>query len=165
MCNIKSVACCHYVFQTDFGQVGIIICYDSWFPETARLLGYKGAELLLLPNAGYYRELMYARASDNGLVIAASSLNCPAGVWDSGGNRAGEDEIDETRFSPNNAILEYHQDSDKQMILVTVDLSQNPSPHYWGGPMLSAPGIRRVRRTCRVPLENEIADEAKRWWN
>ena len=152
------------VFQTDFGQVGIIICYDSWFPETARLLGYKGAELLLLPNAGYYRELMYARASDNSLVIAASSLNCPAGVWDSGGNQAGEDEIEETRFSPNNTILEYHQDPDKQMILVTVDLSQKPSPHYWGGPMLSAPGIRRARRTCRVPLENEIADEVKRWW-
>ena len=51
------------------------------------------------------------------------------------------------------------------MILVTVDFSQKPSPHYWGGPMLSAPGIRRARRTCRVPLENEIADEAKRWWS
>jgi len=31
------------VFDTDFGKVGIIICYDSWFPEPTRLLAYKGA--------------------------------------------------------------------------------------------------------------------------
>ena len=92
------------VFETDFGKVGIIICYDSWFPEPARLLGYKGAELLLFPNAGYYRELMPARASDNGLAIAVSSLNCPAGVWDSGGNQAGESKPEETRFAPQGAI-------------------------------------------------------------
>jgi len=40
------------VFATEFGAVGIMICYDSWWPETARLLALKGAELLLFPNAG-----------------------------------------------------------------------------------------------------------------
>ena len=151
------------VFETDFGKVGIIICYDSWFPEPARLLGYKGAELLLFPNAGYYRELMPARASDNGLAIAVSSLNCPAGVWDSGGNQAGESKPEETRFAPRGAITSYEKLDDLRMVLATIDLSKKPSPHYWGGPMLSAPGPRRVRQTWRVPLEAEIEREARRW--
>ena len=30
------------VFDADFGRVGVMICYDSWFPETARILGLKG---------------------------------------------------------------------------------------------------------------------------
>jgi len=151
------------VFEADFGKVGIIICYDSWFPEPARLLGYKGAELVLFPNAGYYRELMPARASDNGLAIAVSSLNCPAGVWDSGGNQAGESKPEETRYAPQGAITAYEKLDDLRMVLATIDLSKKPSPHYWGGPMLSAPGPRRVRQTWRVPLESEIEREARRW--
>lgn len=151
------------VFDTDFGRVGIIICYDSWFPEPSRLLGYKGAELVLFPNAGYYRELMPARASDNGLAIAVSSLNCPAGVWDSGGSQAGESKPEETRYAPQGAIKSYEKLDDLRMVLATIDLSKKPSPHYWGGPMLSAPGPRRVRQTWRVPLEGEIEREARRW--
>ena len=40
------------VFQTDVGRFGVMTCYESWFPETARLLGYKGAEVVLFPSAG-----------------------------------------------------------------------------------------------------------------
>lgn len=151
------------VFQTDFGKIGILICYDSWFPETARLLSYRGAELILLPNAGYYRELMHARAADNGVAIAVSSTNGPAGVWDAGGNEAGELHPHDTRFSPNTALTGYHRDEDVRMVVATVDLAQQPSPHYWGGPMRSAPGSRKVRQTLRVPIEEEIAKEARRW--
>ena len=42
----------------------------------------------------------------------------------------------------------------------TLDLSRQPSPHSWGGPMLSAPGGRRVRQTWMQSLEGEIAREA-----
>jgi len=151
------------VFQTDFGKVGILICYDSWFPETARLLSYRGAELVLLPNAGYYRELIHARAADNGLTIAVSSLNGPAGIWDSGGNEAGEQQPDETRFSPTGAISDYRRLDDVRMLIATIDLAKQPSPHYWGGPMRSAPASRKVRQTLRVPIEEAIAKEARRW--
>jgi len=151
------------VFETDFGKVGIMICYDNWFPEPARLMSYKGAELILFPSAGYYAELMYARAADNGLAIAASSSNCPPGVWDSGGNRAGELKPEETRFAPTN-IVASENDVENGMLTATLDLSRTPSPHWWGGPMLSAPASRRVRQTWRVPLEEEIAREARRWY-
>ncbi|NLG27365.1 MAG: carbon-nitrogen hydrolase family protein, partial [Chloroflexi bacterium] len=151
------------VFDTDLGRVGIMICYDSWFPETARLLAYQGAEIVLFPNAGYYVGLLPARAADNGVWIAVSSLGGPAGVWDPGGNRAGELEPEATRSAPN-SIRYCEKDDALGMLIATLDLSRQPSPHSWGGPMLSAPGGRRVRQTWMQSLEGEIAREAQRWW-
>ena len=34
------------VFDLDFGRVGILTCYDGWFPESSRILSLKGAEIL-----------------------------------------------------------------------------------------------------------------------
>lgn len=39
------------VFNTRFGNVGVGICWDQWFPETARILALQGAEILLFPTA------------------------------------------------------------------------------------------------------------------
>ena len=39
------------VFNTAAGAIGIGICWDQWFPETARCLALKGAEILLFPTA------------------------------------------------------------------------------------------------------------------
>ncbi|MGH9398373.1 MAG: carbon-nitrogen hydrolase family protein [Terriglobia bacterium] len=151
------------VFQTDVGKVGIIICYDSWFPETVQLLALKGAELILLPNEGYYTELMHARSADNGVFIAASSGGNPAGVWDSGGNRAGEERSDPSCCAPS-AILNFQENKAMGLFLATVDLSKKVSPAWWGGPMRSAPGGRRCRETCMIPLEGQIGLDAKRWY-
>lgn len=38
------------VFDFDFGRVGIITCYDGWFPEPARVLSLRGAELIIWIN-------------------------------------------------------------------------------------------------------------------
>jgi predicted amidohydrolase len=151
------------VFDTDVGKIGIITCYDSWFPETAQLLALQGAELALLPNEGYYTEIMHARSADNCLSIAVSSRNNPAGVWDSGGNQAGEDRPDPTCAAPN-AILDYEKDGAMRLILVTLDLSIKSSPNYWGGPMRSAPGGRRCRETSPVPLEGRVRAQQARWF-
>jgi predicted amidohydrolase len=151
------------VFQTDFGKLGIMICYDSWFPEAARVLALNGAELVLFPNAAYYVDLMPARAADNGLWIAVSSLQSPGGIWDSSGTRAGEASPSETRFAAS-TIRAYAVDAELNMVTARVDLSRRFSPHWWGGPMASAPGGRRVRRTSIGAVEDEAARLARRWW-
>ena len=38
------------VFELDFGTIGILTCYDGWFPETFRILSLKGAEILVWIN-------------------------------------------------------------------------------------------------------------------
>ncbi len=38
------------VFDLDFGRVGILTCYDGWFPESSRILSLKGAEILVWIN-------------------------------------------------------------------------------------------------------------------
>jgi predicted amidohydrolase len=66
------------VFDTDFGRVGILICWDNWFPESARILRLRGAEMLLFPSAGdgnprHYDVITRARAIDNGLYVISSN--------------------------------------------------------------------------------------------
>jgi N-carbamoylputrescine amidase len=39
------------VWDTKFGRLGVGICWDQWFPETARAMALMGAELLLFPTA------------------------------------------------------------------------------------------------------------------
>lgn len=39
------------VWQTRFGRLGVAVCWDQWFPEAARAMALKGAELLFYPTA------------------------------------------------------------------------------------------------------------------
>ncbi len=43
--------------QTSVGKLGVLICWDQWYPEAARLMTLKGAELLIYPTAiGWFDE-------------------------------------------------------------------------------------------------------------
>ncbi len=55
------------VFETDFGVVGMMICYDINFPEVARCLTLNGAELLFHPTMGYS---LAGQCEGNGLMRA-----------------------------------------------------------------------------------------------
>ncbi|MDE6229431.1 MAG: carbon-nitrogen hydrolase [Muribaculaceae bacterium] len=40
--------------QTSLGQLGVLVCWDQWYPEAARLMALRGAEILIYPTAiGY----------------------------------------------------------------------------------------------------------------
>lgn len=42
------------VFHTKYADIGVLICWDQWFPEASRLLGLKGCEIIFIPTAiGY----------------------------------------------------------------------------------------------------------------
>lgn len=70
------------VFDCDFGRIGIEICYDSWFPEVARVLAMKGAEIVFCPNAGYHETCQAARSCDNGIYFVPASHNRVNIIWD-----------------------------------------------------------------------------------
>ena len=74
------------VFDTDCGKVGVLICYDSEFPELSRLLADQGMDLLFVPfltdtQNGYsrVRHCAQARAIENEcyVAIAGSVGNLP----------------------------------------------------------------------------------------
>lgn len=75
------------VFDTHYGKIGIGICWDQWFPETARCMALMGAEILLYPTAigsepilecdsmPHWRRCMQGHAAMNLMpVIAANRI-------------------------------------------------------------------------------------------
>lgn len=61
------------VFKTDFGMVGLLICADRRWPENARCLRLKGADIILIPtwgmSCGLNNHIIQVRAYENGLPI------------------------------------------------------------------------------------------------
>ena len=39
------------VWNTVYGKLGVLICWDQWYPEAARALALKGAEIIVIPTA------------------------------------------------------------------------------------------------------------------
>lgn len=67
------------VFETEIGRVGVLICYDHFFPEVARSLALNGAEIIFVPIMGDNRSngtvveaVARARAVDNGVFYVTS---------------------------------------------------------------------------------------------
>jgi predicted amidohydrolase len=63
------------IFATDFGKVGLMVCWDIQFPEPWRALGLQGAELILLPIWGGSETLLRARAIENHAFVVSSSYD------------------------------------------------------------------------------------------
>lgn len=73
------------VFDTRFGCIGVGICWDQWFPETARCMAVQGAEMLLYPTAigsepildvdssGHWRRVMQGHAAANLMPVVAAN--------------------------------------------------------------------------------------------
>lgn len=39
------------IFETKYGTIGVLICWDEWFPEPSRILALKGADIIFYPSA------------------------------------------------------------------------------------------------------------------
>ena len=67
------------VFDTAFGRIGCAVCWDQWFPETARIMALKGAEMLFYPTAigsnchDHWQTAMCGHAASNIMPVIASN--------------------------------------------------------------------------------------------
>ena len=74
------------VWPTRFGTIGVAVCWDQWFPEVARIMALKGADILLYPTAigchplvpGYdsrptWQRAMQGHAACNAMPVVASN--------------------------------------------------------------------------------------------
>ena len=69
------------VFDTRFGKVGMMICYDGFFPEVARELANRGAEVIAWPVWGCNPLLARARACENHVYIVSSTYEDISRNW------------------------------------------------------------------------------------
>ncbi len=88
------------VFETPFANIGILVCWDQWYPEGARLTALAGAEILLYPTAiGWHpsekaefgaqqldawKTIQRAHAIANGIWVAAVNRTGYEGTPESG---------------------------------------------------------------------------------
>jgi predicted amidohydrolase len=69
------------VFDTRFGRVGMMICYDGFFPEVARRLRDNGAEVIAWPVWGCNPLLASARACENHVYLVSSTYEDVSSEW------------------------------------------------------------------------------------
>jgi predicted amidohydrolase len=127
------------VFETDFGTIGILICWDSAFPEISRGLAVNGAEMLLCPIWGdvrgtdVWKVTARSRAIDNGVYFITNIFDGHSVIV----NPAGD-------------IL---QESGEQgtLLTATVDLNFIPPWHWIGNAGLGVwDGVWRKDRRAEV---------------
>ena len=133
--------------QTSVGKLGVLVCWDQWYPEAARLMALQGAELLIYPTAiGYAEEdtpdeqqrqreawttVMRGHAVANGLPVIAV-------------NRVG--------FEPDPS-------------------EQTPGINFWGSSFVAGPqgelfyrASEKEEESLVVELDMERSENVRRWW-
>ena len=125
--------------DTSVGRLGVLVCWDQWYPEAARVMALQGAELLIYPTAiGYdpndtpdeqerqreaWTTVMRGHAVANGLPVVAV-------------NRVGEEAANTFWGSsfvagPQGEILYRASSSDEVVTVVDVDLQRSEQVRRW----------------------------------
>ena len=109
------------VFDTEFGKIGLCICYDFRFPELTRLMVNKGAKAIIVPASfnmttgpAHWHVMFRSRAIDNQVYTIGCS---PARDYNSSYISYGHSLI----VSPFGEIL-YELDDKEDMMTYTIDL-------------------------------------------
>ena len=131
---------------TSVGKLGVLVCWDQWYPEAARLMALQGAELLIYPTAiGYessdtpdeqerqreaWTTVMRGHAVANGLPVVA--VNRVGLEPDPSGNTQG------IRFwgssfvaGPQGELLYRASNSDEENVIVPIDLQHSEQVRRW----------------------------------
>lgn len=124
--------CGYPVFKTKYADISVMICYDQWFPEAARVAVLDGAEIIFYPTAiGYVRGMnmpegdwkeawqtvQRAHAISNGVHIAAVNRTGTEGRIEFWGNSFVADSF-------GNIIAKAPANSEK-ILVAEIDLSKN----------------------------------------
>ena len=118
-------------FDTAAGRIGVLICWDQWFPEAARLLALDGAQLLLYPTAIAWLDSDSPeenRASRDAWVTVQRAHAIANGVFVAAANRTGrEDRLEfyggSFACDPDGRVLAQASDAE-DVLIVDCDLAR-----------------------------------------
>ena len=132
--------------QTSVGKLGVLVCWDQWYPEAARLMAMQGAEMLIYPTAiGYadndtpeeqqrqrmaWQTVMRGHAVANGLPVIA--VNRVGFEPDPSGQTAGI-QFWGTSFvaGPQGEIIYEASTDDEESIVVEMDMDRSEQVRRW----------------------------------
>jgi N-carbamoylputrescine amidase len=130
------------VFKTKFATLGVLICWDQWYPEAARITALMGAEILFYPTAiGWSTEQNEATNTEqyNAWQTIQKSHAVANGVHVVSVNRVG--------------------------------LEQNGAMQFWGGSFVSNPfgtllykASHDQEETAIIPIDTELTDKYRTHW-
>ena len=121
------------VFKTRYATIGVLICWDQWYPEAARLTALKGAEILFYPTAiGWAtdeRSSDVRRSQQEAWITMQRSHAIANGVFVAAANRVGiEDELEFWGNSfvcdPFGQIIEQASHQEEAIVLARCDRSR-----------------------------------------
>ena len=132
--------------QTSVGKLGVLVCWDQWYPEAARLMALQGAEILIYPTAiGYadndtpeeqqrqrmaWQTVMRGHAVANGLPLIA--VNRVGFESDPSGQTPGI-QFWGTSFvaGPQGEIVYEASTDDEESIVVEIDMDRSEQVRRW----------------------------------
>ena len=128
------------VWNTEFGKIGVGICWDQWFPEPARSMASKGAEILLYPTAIgsepileqdsmlHWRRCMKGHSASNLMrVIAANRIGLEKVIpCDENGNQSSELKFYGSSFITNGIgeVVEQATRDKEEVLIHSFDLDE-----------------------------------------
>jgi N-carbamoylputrescine amidase len=131
-------------WQTKYGKIGVLICWDQWFPEAARLTALQGAQIIFYPTAigwhpgekAEYGEAQHeswemiqrSHALANGCYVCAPNRIGVERILDSGGKPVSDDGIEfwgqSFVASPNGQIVAKAAVAKEEVLVVDCDLEK-----------------------------------------
>ena len=132
--------------QTSVGKLGVLVCWDQWYPEAARLMALQGADILLYPTAiGYatydteeeqqrqreaWTTVMRGHAVANGLpVVAVNRVGFEA---DPSGQTGGIQFWGSSFVAGPQGELHYRaSDDEEESLVVDIDLKHSEDVRRW----------------------------------
>ncbi|TAH02869.1 MAG: acyltransferase [Sphingobacteriales bacterium] len=148
------------VFKTKFANIGVLICWDQWYPEAARITALMGAEILFYPTAigwattqdeatnteqyNAWQTIQRSHAIANGLhVVSVNRVGEEAGVKFWGGSFVS---------NPFGTVLYQASHQNEEVIVQEIDLSKTDNYRvHW-------PFLRDRRIDSYQPIVNRLID-------
>ncbi|HEY8514342.1 MAG TPA: carbon-nitrogen hydrolase [Candidatus Binatia bacterium] len=150
-------------FQTRFARIGVLVCWDQWFPEAARLTALTGAEILFYPTAiGWHQseKAEYGKQQHEAWELVQRSHAVANGVFVAVPNRVGIEGTVEfwgASFvaAPFGPLLARASHDREELLLVDCDLERiEETRQHW-------PFLRDRRVDFYSGLTRQLLDDAR----